>query len=257
MLEFFFWTFEKEKQTKCQDNFSNLLISTKVLATEHFLYLINQLIYFRYSWTLVFPPGLSLSFVIKDQCRAFHNAQGQEVVTRWPIILITCWRLFCHYRYLLRLLRSSDLRADFTNYLKHLFAYFRCLIFGIDLLLRLFRLIIDHNQTFPSCSVNVLAAFHSVSTDHHLLCLFPDERTKSRCSVCVIIIIKCLWDIYYSYRHLCKKRIFLLLPERVLTMFLSLLVDLRHLQYFYHQETKRWFHFLGLFGDRWRIGGWK
>lgn len=178
-------------------------------------------------------------------------------LTRWPIILITCWRLFCHYRYLLRLLRSSDLRADFTNYLKHLFAYFRCVIFGIDLLLQLFRLIIDHNQTFPSCSVNVLAAFHSVSTDHHLLCLFPDERTKSRCSVCVIIIIKCLWDIYYSYRHLCKKRIFLLLPERVLTMFLSLLVDLRHLQYFYHQETKRWFHFLGLFGDHWRIGGWK
>lgn len=115
MLEFFFLTFEKEKQTKCQDDFSNLLISTKVLATEHFLYLINQLIYFRYSWTLVLPSGLRRSFVIKDQCRSFHNAQGQEVVTRWPIILITCWRLFCHYRYLLRLLRSSDLRADFTT----------------------------------------------------------------------------------------------------------------------------------------------
>lgn len=109
--------------------------------------------------------------------------------------------------------------------------------------------IISFLQCERGVSVNVLAAFDSVSINRHFFCLFPDERIKSCCRVCVIIIITCLWDIYYSYRHLCKERIFLLLPEHVETIFLSLLVDLRHLQYFYHQETKHWFHFLGLFGD--------
>ena len=147
----------------------------KVLATEHFLKLIYLFILDIILVILDLCVSTRFEPILCNKWSMLVVPQLTRVVTRWLIILITCHRSFSYYRFLLRLLTSSDLRADFTNYMDHLFVYFRCLIFGIDLLLRLFRLIIDHNQSFPSCSVSAA----SVWTSSQHLTQFPSTVTFS------------------------------------------------------------------------------